>query len=52
MTQPDPIEALTADAELQADHVAEEEAEAQPKYVGDLPDDPEEAVHYRPDEDH
>jgi hypothetical protein len=51
MTQPNPIEALAAAAELQADRIAEEEAEANPKYVGDLPDDPEEAVHYRPGQD-
>jgi hypothetical protein len=49
--QPSPIEDLTAAAEVQADRIAEEEAEANPKYVGDLPDDPEEAVHYRPGQD-
>jgi hypothetical protein len=49
--QPSPIEDLTAAAELRADEIAEEEAEAQPKYTGDMPDDPEEAVHYRPGQD-
>jgi hypothetical protein len=49
--QPNPIEDLTAAAELRADETAEEEDEAQPEYVGDLPDDPEEAVHYRPGDD-
>jgi hypothetical protein len=28
-----------------------DEAEAQPEYVGDMPDDPEEAEHYRPGEE-
>jgi hypothetical protein len=40
---------------LQARNVdpdATDEAEKQPKYVGDMPDDPEEAQHHRPgDED-
>ena len=48
--QPNPIEDLTAAAELRSDEIAEE-AEAQPEYTGDLPDDPEEAVHYRPGQD-
>jgi hypothetical protein len=30
---------------------ATDEAEEQPKYVGDMPDDPEEAQNYRPDGD-
>lgn len=49
--QPNPIEDLTANAELRSDELAEEEAEAQPKYTGGLPDDPEQAVHYRPGDD-
>jgi hypothetical protein len=52
MVQPNPIEDLAAGADVQADHIAEEEAERQPEYVGDLPDDPEEAEHYRPGKDH
>jgi hypothetical protein len=51
MVQPNPIEDLTAEAELQADEIAEEKAEEQPEYVGDLPDDPEQAEHYRPGQD-
>jgi hypothetical protein len=50
--QPNPIEDLTADAELRSDHLAEEESEeAGPEYTGDMPDDPEKAVHYRPGQD-
>jgi hypothetical protein len=50
--QPNPIEDLTADAELRSDHLAEEETEeAGPEYTGDMPDDPEKAVHYRPGQD-
>jgi hypothetical protein len=49
--QPNPIEDLAAAAKLRADQRAEEEAEAQAEYVGDLPDDPDEAVHYHPDQD-
>jgi hypothetical protein len=49
--QPNPIEDLTAAAKLRADQLAEEEAEAEPEYAGDLPDDPEEAVHYHPGQD-
>ncbi len=30
---------------------ATDEAEQQPKYTGDMPDDPEEAKHDRPDEE-
>jgi hypothetical protein len=30
---------------------AADEAEQQPKYVGDMPDDPEDAQHYRPDKE-
>jgi hypothetical protein len=30
---------------------ATDEADAQPEYVGDMPDDPEESRHYRPDEE-
>lgn len=43
-----------ADAALEARNVdpdATEEAERQPKYTGDMPDDPEQAKHYRPDEE-
>jgi hypothetical protein len=43
------------DAALEAHDIdpdpAEDDPAQQPKYVGDLPDDPEEARHYRPDED-
>jgi hypothetical protein len=49
--QPNPIEDLTADAELRSDRLAEQEAEAEPEYTGDMPDDPEQAVHYRPGDD-
>lgn len=49
--QPNPIEDLTANAELRSDELTEEHAEAQPKYTGDMPEDPEEAVHYRPGDD-
>jgi hypothetical protein len=47
MTQPNPIDDLAAEAERRADEEREQE-EIKPEYVGDLPDDPEEAVHYRP----
>lgn len=47
--QPNPIQDLTAQAELRADELAEQQAD--PEYVGDLPDDPEQAVHYRPGTD-
>lgn len=49
--QPNPIEDLTANAELRSDELAEEQAEAQPKYTGNMPEDPEQAVHYRPGDD-
>jgi hypothetical protein len=49
--QPNPIEDLTAKAELRSDEIDEEQAEAGPEYTGDLPDEPDEAVHYRPGED-
>ena len=49
--QPNPIEDLSADAKLRSDHLTEQQAEDQPKYTGDMPDDPEQAVHYRPGED-
>ena len=43
------------DAALEAHDIdpdpAEDDPAQQPKYVGDLPDDPEEAKHYRPGED-
>jgi hypothetical protein len=51
MSQPNPIDDLTAEAERRADVEAEDAAEAQPEYTGDMPDDPEQAVHYRPGED-
>jgi hypothetical protein len=43
-----------ADAALEARNVkpdATDEAEEQPEYVGDMPDDPEQAQHYRPDQE-
>lgn len=49
--QPNPIDQLHAEAELQADHVQEQETEGEPEFVGDMPDDPEQAVHYRPGPD-
>jgi hypothetical protein len=49
--QPNPIEDLTAAAELRSDHRVEEEAEAQPEFTGNTPEDPEKAVHYRPGDD-
>jgi hypothetical protein len=49
--QPNPIEDLTANAELRSDERVEEDAEAQPEFVGDMPDDKEQAVHYRPEDD-
>ena len=51
MSQPNPIDDLAAEAERRADVAAEDAAEARPEYVGDMPDDPEQAVHYREDED-
>jgi hypothetical protein len=50
-SQPSPIEDLTAEASLTGDRFREQETEGQPKYTGDMPDDPEEAVHYRPGQD-
>ena len=49
--QPNPIDALTADAERNTPVAAEQDAEAQPEFVGDMPDDPEQAVHFRPGQD-
>ena len=49
--QPNPIEDLTANAERRSDERVEAEDEAQPEYGGDLPDDEDEAVHYRPGDD-
>ena len=49
--QPSPIEDLTADADRASDVRAEDDAEAQPEYTGDMPDDKEQAVHYRPGDD-
>ncbi len=48
--QPNPIDALTADAELDRDAAAAAAAQ-EPEYAGDLPDDPEQAVHFRPGQD-
>ena len=36
---------------LPADAADEDHAEAQPDYVGDMPEDPQEAKHYRPEEE-
>ncbi len=49
--QPNPIEDLTADASLRGDALAEQEAQRDTEYAGDMPDDPEQAVHYRPGQD-
>lgn len=49
--QPNPIDALTAETTSQPDVVAEQDAAANPEYVGDLPDDPEQARTYRPGND-
>ena len=49
--QPNNIDALTADAQLSRDAAAEAAAQQQPEFTGDLPDDPEQAVHYRPGQD-
>jgi hypothetical protein len=49
--QPNPIEDLTAAAERRSDERVEDAAEAQPEFVGDMPDDKEQAVHYRPGDD-
>lgn len=50
--QPNPIQNVEGhDAPDTVRHTDETEQDQQPKYVGDMPDDPEEAVHYRPGED-
>lgn len=49
--QPNPIDALTAEASLDADTAAEQQAQANPDFVGDMPDDPEQARTYRPGDD-
>jgi hypothetical protein len=49
--QPNPIEDLTADASLAGDARREQQTEGQPEFTGDMPDDPEQAVHYRPGQD-
>ncbi len=50
-SQPNPIDALTADATRGADAAAQQEADPQPEFVGDMPDDPQQAVTYRPEDD-
>ena len=42
--QPGPLESVDAESRQRADNLAEQSAEARPEYVGDLPDDPEQAV--------
>jgi hypothetical protein len=49
--QPGPMDNITGHANHPADPAVEEEADAQPKYAGDMPDDPAEAVTYRPGQD-
>lgn len=49
--QPHPIDGLTADHDLAADTDAVRQAEENPEYVGDMPDDAEDAVSFRPGED-
>jgi len=49
--QPDRIDGLTAGTELGTDNAAEQEADAQPEFTGDMPDDPEAAVHHQPGAD-
>ncbi len=46
--QPNPIQGLTADAALDG---AARESDTEPTFTGNMPDDPEQAVHYRPGED-
>lgn len=48
--QPHPIDGLTADHDLAAETAAQAQAEANPEFVGDMPDDAEEAVAFRPGE--
>jgi hypothetical protein len=50
MVQPNPLDDMAAAAEVQADELREEQEE-RPEYTGDMPDDPEEAEHYRPGQD-
>ena len=50
--QPNPIQNLEADvAPDSVRHTDETEQTDQREFVGDMPDDAEEAVHYRPGED-
>ena len=50
--QPNPIQNLEADvAPDTVRHTDQTEEQAQPAYTGDMPDDAEEAVQYRPGED-
>jgi hypothetical protein len=50
--QPSPIQNLEADvAPDTVRHTDQTEADQQPEYTGNMPEDPEEAVHYRPGED-
>jgi hypothetical protein len=47
--QPNPMQAFEADAAADTvRHTDETEQDQQPDFVGDMPDDPDEAVHYRP----
>jgi hypothetical protein len=49
--QPNPIEDLTAAASLEGDRRTEQETEGEPEFTGNMPTDPEDAVHYRPGQD-
>lgn len=51
--QPNPLNEMSARAEYGNDtgFAAEAEAEPKPEYVGDMPEDPEQARTYRPGED-
>jgi len=42
--QPGPLEGLDAEARLRAEGPVERAAEMRPEFVGDLPDEPEQAV--------
>ena len=51
-SQPNPIQNFEADvAPDTVRHTDETAEDQQPEFVGDMPDDAEEAVHYRPEED-
>lgn len=50
--QPGPLQNFEADvAPDTVRHTDETPEDDQPEFVGDLPDDPDQAVHYRPGED-